>query len=139
MFNSFLLRLCRALIKKETLRVTTFAHQRRYSYCHYERNRRIFETFLSVCLVCTDGCSECVCVYVQAASDFRLCKWPLPLDHMIDGSLARYFDELNLEDFQSAVANDQDECQIITFSHFLPRYDNVLVFHFWSLIELHLA
>jgi len=59
----------------------------------------------------------------KAASDFRLCKWPLPLDDMVDGSLARYFDELNLEEFQSAVANEQNECQIITFSHFLPRFE----------------
>lgn len=55
---------------------------------------------------------------------------------MIDGSLARYFDELNLEEFQNAVANDQDECQIITFSHFLPRYasDILVATTSWSFI-----
>lgn len=59
----------------------------------------------------------------KAASDYRLCKWPLPLDDMNDGCLARYFDELNREEFQREVAKDQEDCQIITFSHFLPRYE----------------
>lgn len=77
---------------------------------------------------------------MQAASDYRLCKWPLPLDDMNDGCLARYFDELNREEFQREVAKDQEDCQIITFSHFLPRYSFIthccqfIVSHFESLI-----
>jgi len=76
---------------------------------------------------------------MQAASDFRLCKWPLPLDDMVDGSLARYFDELNLEEFQSAVAREQNECQIITFSHFLPRCASDIPRCYYILVELDFA
>ena len=58
----------------------------------------------------------------QAASDFRLCKWPPPLDSLVDECLARYFDELNVDSSETDVAREQDVHQIITFSHFLPRY-----------------
>lgn len=58
----------------------------------------------------------------QVASDFRLCKWPPPLNSLVDEDLARYFDELNSKEFPSVFSAEQDKCQVITFSHFLPRY-----------------
>ncbi len=58
----------------------------------------------------------------QVASDFRLCKWPPPLNSLVDEDLARYFDELNSKEFPSVFSAERDKCQVITFSHFLPRY-----------------
>ncbi|CAK9219725.1 unnamed protein product [Sphagnum troendelagicum] len=59
----------------------------------------------------------------KVASDFRLCKWPPPLNSLVDEDLARYFDELNSKEFPSVFSAEQDKCQVITFSHFLPRFE----------------
>ncbi|KAG6555954.1 hypothetical protein Mapa_001894 [Marchantia paleacea] len=58
----------------------------------------------------------------KACKDFSACKWPSPLDTSND-SIARHIDGLNdailnvLPDLQHA------DCQVITFSHFLPRFE----------------
>lgn len=68
----------------------------------------------------------------QVASDFRLCKWPPPLNSLVDEDLARYFDELNSKEFPSVFSAEQDKCQVITFSHFLPRYVVLGGVYTWS-------
>lgn len=57
---------------------------------------------------------------LQKGTDFSACKWPLPLDSLTD-SLARHFDDLNELNLQGFPPVPQADCQVITFSHFLPR------------------
>ncbi|KAK6249870.1 hypothetical protein SCA6_003875 [Theobroma cacao] len=60
----------------------------------------------------------------MACKDFRACKWPGNLSNR-DSSLALYFDAMN-ENNQDTVKQIQSTCsQIITFSHFVPRYIGV--------------
>jgi hypothetical protein len=56
----------------------------------------------------------------QACTDFSACKWPSPLNNDTD-SIAQYFDDLNVLNLQEVSNVKQEDCQIITFSHFLPR------------------
>lgn len=53
-----------------------------------------------------------------AASDFRRCRWPAPLNPL-DESLAKYFDNLNTVVVERAI-NKYPDAQILSFSHFLP-------------------
>lgn len=58
--------------------------------------------------------------YHQACKDFHACKWPSTLSSS-DLSLARYFDEMNFKQFEVIQEIQETSCQVITFSHFLPR------------------
>lgn len=67
-------------------------------------------------------------------SDYRLCKWPAPLDQHTD-SVAAHFDKMNDEWIQDLGESDYSRlssmmsgCRepgdvVITFSHFLPRIE----------------
>ncbi|KAJ7299645.1 hypothetical protein O6H91_Y187300 [Diphasiastrum complanatum] len=57
----------------------------------------------------------------KACIDNHACKWPLGLD--IDHSLAQFFDQMNLEHLPKIQDLQNDGCQVITFSHFLPRQE----------------
>ncbi|KAF5445295.1 hypothetical protein F2P56_034357 [Juglans regia] len=57
----------------------------------------------------------------MACKDFHACKWPVELSNQ-DTSLALYFDAIN-EKNMNVIKEIQRACsQIITFSHFVPRY-----------------
>ncbi|KAL3686866.1 hypothetical protein R1sor_013175 [Riccia sorocarpa] len=58
----------------------------------------------------------------KACTDFSACKWPTPLSTS-DDSIARYIDELNDENLRGLPAREQADCQVISFSHFLPRFE----------------
>ena len=50
--------------------------------------------------------------------DYRVCKWPSHLNNA-DDSLAQHFDDLNNPLLDNLLI--PSECQLISFSHFLPR------------------
>lgn len=57
----------------------------------------------------------------MVCKDFHACKWPREISNR-SASLASYFDAMN-EENEDAVKLIKNTCtQIITFSHFLPRY-----------------
>lgn len=56
----------------------------------------------------------------MACKDFHACKWPSTLSSS-DLSLAKYFDEMNFKKFEVIREIQETSCQVITFSHFLPR------------------
>ncbi|CAM6098737.1 unnamed protein product [Calypogeia fissa] len=58
----------------------------------------------------------------KKGTDFTACKWPLPLDNLTD-SIAQQLDELNVLNLQGIPNLQQTDCQVITFSHFLPRFE----------------
>lgn len=59
----------------------------------------------------------------KVSMDYKVCKWPPPLGSAGD-SLARHFDEMNAAPLERHLARvAADGCQVITFSHFLPRLE----------------
>ncbi|KAG8662965.1 hypothetical protein MANES_01G159900v8 [Manihot esculenta] len=58
----------------------------------------------------------------MACKDFRACKWPQELSSR-DTSLALYFDAMNEENEDEIMVIQKTCCQVITFSHFVPRQE----------------
>ncbi|XP_020248781.1 uncharacterized protein LOC109826195 isoform X2 [Asparagus officinalis] len=56
----------------------------------------------------------------MACKDFHACKWPAQLDD--DISLANYFDKMNESNTSFMEEILRSSSQLITFSHFVPRY-----------------
>eukprot|EP00850_Spirogloea_muscicola_P010798 SM000064S19820 [mRNA] locus=s64:536002:538047:- [translate_table: standard] len=58
----------------------------------------------------------------KVSMDYKVCRWPEPLSNA-DDTLARHFDRMNDAPFANATSIGLDSCQIISFSHFLPRLE----------------
>ncbi|MQL72226.1 hypothetical protein Taro_004557 [Colocasia esculenta] len=58
----------------------------------------------------------------MVCKDFHACKWPQQLSSK-DISLALYFDLMNEKNHDSIEEIKRQKCQIITFSHYVPRQE----------------
>ncbi|KAL2628813.1 hypothetical protein R1flu_013499 [Riccia fluitans] len=58
----------------------------------------------------------------KACTDYGACKWPAPLSTS-DDSIARHIDELNDVKLRDLPDLQHADCQVISFSHFLPRFE----------------
>lgn len=57
----------------------------------------------------------------MACKDFHACKWPPQIKNSI--SLAHYFDMMNEKNNNAVEEVRRTTCQLITFSHFVPRQE----------------
>lgn len=71
-------------------------------------------------LIHTLNYDPCIPNHNQACKDFHACKWPSQLSSD-DVALAHFFDTMNEKNRELIQEIQKNCCQLITFSHFVPR------------------